>query len=167
MQANASFGECETNPTNPLTGGALSTLPLPVMEGLGNNLQPQAESVLKQAAIEGKTLFSSTGDTGSSCPVIAAPVIGAGNGILNQGFPLTNYPASSQYATAVGGTVLYTDGVGNRTARVRLDLHRRRLVAADRPAGLPAGRREQQHPVPAADTRGGLPGSAGRGRAKR
>ncbi len=43
LQANASFGECETNPTNPITGGPLSTLPLPVMEGLGNNLQPQAE----------------------------------------------------------------------------------------------------------------------------
>lgn len=114
MQANASFGECETNPTNALTGGPLSTLPLPIMEGLGNNLQPQAESVLKQAAMEGKTLFSSTGDTGSSCPVIAAPVIGAGNGLLNQVVPLTNYPASSQFATAVGGTVLYTDGAGNR-----------------------------------------------------
>jgi subtilase family serine protease len=70
--------------------------------------------VLKQAAMEGKTLFSSTGDTGSSCPVIAAPVIGAGNGLLNQVVPLTNYPASSQFATAVGGTVLYTDGAGNR-----------------------------------------------------
>jgi subtilase family serine protease len=115
MQANASFGECENNPTNPITGGPLSTLPLPVMEGLGNNLQPQAESVLKQAALEGKTLFSSTGDTGSSCPVVAAPVIGAGNGLLNQVVPLTNYPASSQFATAVGGTVLYTDGAGNRS----------------------------------------------------
>ncbi|HEX4016187.1 MAG TPA: S53 family peptidase [Frankiaceae bacterium] len=115
MQANASFGECETNPTNPVTGGPLSTLPLPIMEGLGNNLQPQAEGVLKQAAMEGKTLFSSTGDTGSSCPVIAAPVIGAGNGLLNQVVPLTNYPASSQFATAVGGTVLYTDGAGNRS----------------------------------------------------
>ncbi len=114
MQANASFGECETNPTNPLTGGPLSTLPLPVMEGLGNNLQPQADAVLKQAAMEGKTLFSSTGDTGSSCPVIAAPVIGAGNGLLNQVVPLTNYPASSPFVTAVGGTVLYTDGNGNR-----------------------------------------------------
>jgi pseudomonalisin len=116
MQANASFGECETNPTNPITGGALMTLPLPVGEGLGNNLQPLSESVLKKAAMYGKTLFSSTGDTGSSCPVVFGPVIGAGNGILNQGFPLTNYPASSPYAVAVGGTVLYTDGAGKRTA---------------------------------------------------
>ena len=115
-QANASFGECETNPTNPITGGPLSTLPLPVGEGLGNNLQPVSEAVLKQAAMEGKTLFSSTGDTGSSCPVVYGPVIGAGNGVLNQGFPLTNYPASSQYAVAVGGTVLYTDGAGHRTS---------------------------------------------------
>ena len=167
LQANASFGECETNPTNAITGGPLSTLPLPVMEGLGNNLQPQAEDVLKQAAMEGKTLFSSTGDTGSSCPVVAAPIIGAGNGLLNQVVPLTNYPASSQYATAVGGTVLYTDGAGNRTAGVRLDVHRRRFVAADRPAGLPAGRGQQQHPVPAADPRRRLPGGARRGRPER
>jgi pseudomonalisin len=116
MQANASFGECETNPTNPITGGALMTLPLPIGEGLGNNLQPLSESVLKKAAMEGKTLFSSTGDTGSSCPVVYGPVIGAGNGILNQGLPLTNYPASSPYAVAVGGTVLYTNGAGKRTA---------------------------------------------------
>jgi subtilase family serine protease len=116
LQANASFGECESNPTNPVTGGPLSTLPLPVGEGLGNNLQPQSEAVLKQAAMEGRTLFSSTGDTGSSCPVVYAQIIGAGNGVLNQGVPLTNYPASSPYATAVGGTVLYTDGAGKRTA---------------------------------------------------
>ncbi len=116
LQANASYGECETNPTNPITGGPLSTLPLPVGEGLGNNLQPLSEAVLKKAAMYGKTLFSSTGDTGSSCPVVYAQVIGAGNGILNQGVPLTNYPASSQYAVGVGGTVLYTDGAGKRTA---------------------------------------------------
>ena len=116
LQANASFGECETNPTNPVTGGALSTLPLPIGEGLGNNLQPLSESVLKKAALYGKTLFSSTGDTGSSCPVVYAPVIGAGNGLLNQGVPLTNYPASSQYSVGVGGTVLYTDGAGKRTS---------------------------------------------------
>src|SRR4029077_14756408 len=83
---------------------------LPVGEGLGNNLQPVSEAVLKKAALYGKTLFSSTGDTGSSCPVVYGPVIGPGNGVLNQAIPLTNYPASSQYAVAVGGTVLYTDG---------------------------------------------------------
>ncbi|MCW2745000.1 MAG: hypothetical protein JWM48_1550 [Mycobacterium sp.] len=115
LQANASFGECETNPTNPVTGLPLFAGALPVGLGLGNNLQPLAEQVLLQARSQGRTLFSSTGDTGSSCPAVILPVIGAGNGILNQAVPLTNYPASSPSATAVGGTVLYTNGAGARS----------------------------------------------------
>jgi hypothetical protein len=66
LQANASFGECETNPTNPVTGLPLFTGALPVGLGLGNNLQPLAEQVLLQARAQGRTLFASTGDTGSS-----------------------------------------------------------------------------------------------------
>ena len=113
-QANASFGECERTPLDPVLLG----LPGDVSQDpnatlgltLGNNLEPVAEQTLRQAAIEGRTLFSSTGDTGSSCPVLELPVIGTGNGVLNQVLPLTSYPASSQYAVAVGGTVLYTTG---------------------------------------------------------
>jgi pseudomonalisin len=113
-QADASFGECERTPLDPL----LLTLPGDVSQepnatvglALGNNLEPVAEQTLRQAAIEGRTLFSSTGDTGSSCPVVLLPGIGAGNGVLNQVVPLTSYPASSPYAVAVGGTVLYTTG---------------------------------------------------------
>jgi pseudomonalisin len=113
-QANASFGECERTPLDPL----FLTLPGDVSQdptatfglALGNNLQPVADQTLRQAAIEGRTLFSSTGDTGSSCPVLILPGIGPGNGLLNQVVPLTNYPASSPYAVGVGGTVLYTKG---------------------------------------------------------
>jgi subtilase family serine protease len=113
-QANASFGECERTPLDPVFLG----LPGDVSQDpnatlgltLGNNLEPVAEQTLRQAAIEGRTLFSSTGDTGSSCPVLELPVVGAGNGVLNQVLPLTSYPASSPYAVAVGGTVLYTTG---------------------------------------------------------
>ena len=47
--------------------------------------------------------------------MVALPVVGAGNGVVNQGLPVTNSPASLPYVTAVGGTVLYTDGQGNRT----------------------------------------------------
>ena len=43
----------------------------------------------------------------------ALPVLGLVG--LNQVVPLTNYPASSQYAVGVGGTVLHTDGAGHRT----------------------------------------------------
>lgn len=121
-QMDASFGECEALP-----GGLSPTLapvnppavPLPVDipvvggsavagQGLGNTLQVAGDSVLKRAVLEGRTLFSSTGDTGSSCPVVFASGIGAGNGVANQVVPLTSYPASSPYVVGVGGTVLYT-----------------------------------------------------------
>ncbi len=82
--------------------------PLPnAGQALGDNLEPVAEQILLQATLEGRTLFASTGDTGSSCPLLTLPIVGAGNGVLNQVIPLANYPASSRYAVAVGGTVLY------------------------------------------------------------
>lgn len=107
MQANASFGECETNPTNPVTGPLAQ---LPYGTELGDNLEPVAEQTLLQAATQGQTLFASSGDTGSSCPVIVLPVVGAGNGVANQGVPFDNYPCASDYAVCVGGTVLWSDG---------------------------------------------------------
>ena len=64
---------------------------------------------LEQAALEGRTLFASAGDTGGSCPAVAAPIIGAGNGIANEGYPAINYPCGSDFAVCVGGTVLYTN----------------------------------------------------------
>jgi len=56
---------------------------------------------LAQAAAQGQTFFASTGDTGSSCAV--APT----NGVPLSGAPDTEYPASSPYAVAVGGTTLW------------------------------------------------------------
>ncbi|MGZ4587567.1 MAG: S53 family peptidase [Mycobacteriaceae bacterium] len=120
MQANASFGECETVPiVSPIvaavTGTPLLNPALPVGLGLGNNSDATFNQILSQAAIEGRTLFSSTGDTGSSCPVVYAAIIGAGNGVLNQVVPITNSPADLPNVVGVGGTVLYTDGAGRRT----------------------------------------------------
>jgi subtilase family serine protease len=116
-QANASFGECETGPLNPIISNPALDPVNPDQNPkaqygteLGDNLQPVAEQILAQGVLEGRTLFVSTGDTGSSCPAVVLPGAGAGNGVLNQVVPLTNYPASSQYAVGVGGTVLYTDG---------------------------------------------------------
>jgi subtilase family serine protease len=107
-QASASFGECETNPLNVLVGNPLLN-PIPnAGQALGNNLEPVSEQTLLQATLEGRTLFVSTGDTGSSCPLLVLPIIGAGNGLLNHGIPLQNYPAASRYVVAVGGTVLYS-----------------------------------------------------------
>ncbi|MGH9095031.1 MAG: S53 family peptidase, partial [Acidimicrobiales bacterium] len=107
-QANASFGECEQDPTSPVTGGGATVGPGGLAGTAGIMFTQASENALQAATLQGKTLFSSTGDTGSSCPVVVAAVIGAGNGVLNQGYPETNYPASSPYATAVGGTVLYS-----------------------------------------------------------
>jgi pseudomonalisin len=118
-QASASYGECETVPTiSPLVGqvfDAAGLASLPISLGLGNNSDATLDQITRQAAAEGKTVFVSTGDTGSSCPIVAAPVIGAGNGVVNQVVPVTNSPASLPYVTAVGGTVLYTDGNGQRS----------------------------------------------------
>jgi pseudomonalisin len=116
LQASASYGECETVPViSPIVGQVLSNPSLPAYLGLGNNSDAALTEITRQAATEGKTIFVSTGDTGSSCPIVALPVIGAGNGVVNQVVPVTNSPASLPYVTAVGGTVLYTDGAGHRS----------------------------------------------------
>jgi pseudomonalisin len=113
-QMNASFGECETTPLNALTDPLAQ---LPAGLALGNDLEVNlgGENILRQAAIEGRTLFSSSGDTGSGCPEVVAPVIGAGNGVLIQPVPDVNYPAASQFAVAVGGTVITTSATDHGT----------------------------------------------------
>jgi pseudomonalisin len=116
-QASASYGECEAVPAvsdlldNPITN---PTPPPPIALGLGNGLDTTLSAITRQAALEGKTIFSSTGDTGSSCPVVTLPGVGTGNGVLNQGVPLTNSPATLPYVVGVGGTVLDTDSRGGR-----------------------------------------------------
>jgi pseudomonalisin len=92
-QGSASYGECENIPAaQPVIGT--------------DGMEAPGDAALKQAAIEGRTLFSSTGDTGSSCPVIPANT----NGVATQAYPGLNYPSASPYAVAVGGTVLNSDG---------------------------------------------------------
>ncbi|HEV8065571.1 MAG TPA: S53 family peptidase, partial [Acidimicrobiales bacterium] len=115
LQANASFGECETDPGNALWEAEPSEVGQ--FAGDGDDLEPVAEATLKQATIEGRTLFAAAGDTGSSCPLAALPVVGAGNGLLNQGQPMLNYPCASDYAVCVGGTVLYSNGAATNPTR--------------------------------------------------
>jgi subtilase family serine protease len=86
--ANASFGECEAFPY--IDGSMLVD-----------------DELFAEGAAQGQTLFSSTGDTGSFCPV------GVGTNGVPAGVPLVNYPAASQYVTAVGGTTLITNADGN------------------------------------------------------
>jgi subtilase family serine protease len=106
-QMNASFGECEENPTNPVTGPLAQQ---PYGSELGDDLEGVGDPVLRQAAIEGRTLFTSSGDTGSGCPEVAAPVVGAGNGLAIQPVPMVSYPCVSTYAVCVGGTVVSVNG---------------------------------------------------------
>ena len=62
------------------------------------------DTVLAEAAAQGQTLFTSSGDTGSQCPLL----IGL-NG-LPLGLPGVNYPASSPGAIGVGGTTVLGSG---------------------------------------------------------
>jgi pseudomonalisin len=112
--ASASVGECEASPANGVVTGPLGPLNSNASRGpqavlaFGNGEQAALEPMLRVAALAGKTLFAPTGDTGSSCPLVSLPLVGTGNGAVNQAFPEQNYPAVSTYAVAVGGTVLYT-----------------------------------------------------------
>jgi pseudomonalisin len=115
-QMNASFGECEENPTNPITA-PLATLPYGTE--LGNNLEAVGDPILRQAAMEGRTLFAATGDTAAGCPEVVLPVLGAGNGLVPQPIPLVDYPAASPYAVAVGGTVVSVAGSSGAPAAQR------------------------------------------------
>jgi pseudomonalisin len=118
-QVNASFGECEANPTNVVTG-PLSQQPYGTE--LGDELEASLEPVLEQATMEGRTLFSAAGDTGSGCPEVVIPVAGAANGLADQPVPIVGYPCASAYDVCVGGTVVsspgttYATGSNQRTA---------------------------------------------------
>ena len=80
---SASFGECEIFP---YLDGAMTVDDMTFLEG----------------AAQGQTVFASAGDTGAACAV--APT----NGVPG-GPPIVNYPASSPYVVAVGGTTLITN----------------------------------------------------------
>ena len=110
-----SFGECEQTPLNPvlknpalapLDGNEHPSATLP-QSGLANSSHPAEDQILKQAVMEGRTLFASAGDAGAGCSAVYA---GNTNGLLPQIDGLTEDPASSPYTVGVGGTVLYTDG---------------------------------------------------------
>jgi subtilase family serine protease len=109
-QMNASFGECETDPGNAVFGPLSQQ---PYGSELGDELEPVGEPILEQATMEGRTLFASAGDDGSGCPAVVVPVLGAANGVAPQALPIVNYPAASDYAVGVGGTVLTFTGSGD------------------------------------------------------
>ena len=62
------------------------------------------DTILAEAAAQGQTLFTSSGDTGSQCPALVAE-----NGVP-LGIPGANFPASSPSAIGVGGTTVLGQG---------------------------------------------------------
>src|SRR6185437_11862205 len=84
-QASFSAGECEL---------------LANVAGFTESL----DAVLAEAAAQGQTLFTSSGDTGSQCPALVGL-----NGVP-LGLPGVNYPASSPNAIGVGGTTVLGSG---------------------------------------------------------
>lgn len=83
-EGNASFGECEAFP---FIDGAM------VLD----------DEVFLQGASQGQTVFVSSGDNGSGCPVLVS------TGIPASGPPEVSYPASSPYVVAMGGTSMLSD----------------------------------------------------------
>lgn len=90
--ANASFGICETFA---FLDGSMTL----------------DDEVFNEAAAQGQTLYSSTGDTGSSCGFVLPT-----NGVPLTGLPEVEYPAASPYVVGVGGTRLLTDSDDNYVA---------------------------------------------------
>jgi pseudomonalisin len=85
---SASIGGCEVNAY--LDGSTVAT-----------------DVVEQEGAMQGQTIFASSGDNGDACMYVAA--IGA-----PVGAPGVNWPASGEFTTAVGGTSLISDKDGNR-----------------------------------------------------
>lgn len=89
---SASIGGCDITPF--LDGSLVTT-----------------DEITEQGAMQGQTLFASSGDNGAGCEYVAslgAPTVPPG----------TNWPASGEYTTAVGGTSLLTDSSGHRKSEL-------------------------------------------------
>jgi subtilase family serine protease len=81
---NSSFGECEYSA---YLDGAMAV----------------DDNILMEGAAQGQTMFASTGDNGSACPVVPA------NGAPASGLPMVGYPASSPWVVGVGGTTVLSN----------------------------------------------------------
>jgi pseudomonalisin/xanthomonalisin len=83
---SASFGGCDT------------------LEYLSGAM-PLYDQIFRQAAVQGQTVFASTGDSGSACGVV-----GDTNGVPLSGVPaMVEFPASDTYVMAAGGTTILVD----------------------------------------------------------
>jgi subtilase family serine protease len=82
--ASASFGDCE-------------------LAAKSSGEETSNDPVFMEAAAQGQTLFSSSGDTGAGCSAIVP------NGVPDGGLPEQSYPGISPYALEVGATTLTTN----------------------------------------------------------
>lgn len=89
---SASVGGCDIGPF--LDGSMVST-----------------DNVLTEGAMQGQTMFASSGDNGDGCAFVAA------TGVPSS-FPGTNWPASGMFVTGVGGTTLISDATAHRVAEI-------------------------------------------------
>lgn len=85
---SASLGECET---------------LAYLDGT----MVATDDMLMQGALQGQSMFASSGDNGMSCPVVIS------TGVPGSGPPGVSWPAVGEYTTGVGGTTLLADSKGN------------------------------------------------------
>jgi len=108
LQGNASFGGCE--PTLRALDPVLGRPDIPVGTQSVSSFDTEI-GIFSKAVLEGRTLFASTGDQGSSC------YWGIPNAFENTVVPLLNTPAALPGVVGVGGTVLYTTG-GDHPQRV-------------------------------------------------
>jgi len=87
---SASFGGCDT---------------LEYVSGA----MPLYDQIFRQAAVQGQTVFASTGDSGSACGVV-----GDTNGVPLSGVPaMVEFPASDTYVMGAGGTTILVDSSFN------------------------------------------------------
>jgi pseudomonalisin/xanthomonalisin len=93
---NASFGGCD------------------LLEKLSGDMATD-DQIFAQANAQGQTIFASSGDAGAACTVAI------NLGLPDSGPIDTEYPASSPYVTAVGGTTLIPDTTGNYYAELAWD----------------------------------------------
>jgi pseudomonalisin len=69
------------------------------------------DEALAEGALQGQSMFASTGDNGYACPEVAST--GA-----PEGPPGVSWPADGEYTTGVGGTTLIADDDGNVTDEI-------------------------------------------------
>jgi pseudomonalisin len=75
------------------------------------------DQIFRQAAVQGQTVFASTGDSGSACGVV-----GLTNGVPLSGAPaMVEFPASSAYVMGAGGTTVLVDANFNVTQTTAWD----------------------------------------------